>query len=129
MATTKITVDGTEYNIRMKFETLHRAFEIIEGPNSGTAISGRVIRDIIGTKYSYQIDVEPDPADPESYDAFYEMITSPEDSHTVSFPYGQETITFDALIESGNDKYMGIVGSRKRWSGLSIVFKAMEPQR
>ena len=129
MATTKITVDGTEYNIRMKFETLHRAFEIVEGPNSGTAINGRTIRDIIGTRYSYQIDVEPDPAVPESYDDFYEMITSPEDSHTVSFPYGQETITFDALIESGNDKYMGIVGSQKRWSGLSIVFKAMEPQR
>ena len=129
MATTKITVDGTEYNIRMKFETLHRAFEIIEGPNSGTAINGRTIRDIIGTRYSYQIDVEPDPADPESYDAFYEMITSPEDSHTVSFPYGQETITFDALIESGNDIYMFIVVCRKRGSGLSIVFKAMEPQR
>lgn len=127
--TTKITVDGTEYNIRMKFETLHRAFDICEGPNSGTAISGRTIRDIIGTKYSYQVDVEPDPADPESYDAFYELISSPEEYHEVTFPYGQSTITFNAIIKSGTDKYMGIVGCRRRWSGLSITFSAVEPQR
>lgn len=126
---TKITVDGTEYNIRMKYETLRRAFSIAEGPNSGTAISGRMIRDIIGTKYSYQVDVEPDPADPDSYDAFYQLISSPEDSHIVSFPYGQETITFEAAIESGTDTYRGVLGNKRRWSGLSIVFHAIEPQR
>lgn len=127
--TTGITIDGIEYNIRIKYETLRRAFEINEGPNSGTAINGKMIRDIIGTRYSYQIDVEPDPADPDEYDAFYELISSPTPYHEVSFPYGQETITFNAAIESGTDTYFGVIGCQRRWKGLSIVFKALAPQR
>lgn len=127
--TTGITIDGTEYNIRIKYETLRRAFDINEGLNSGTAIDGTMIRDIIGTRYNYQIDIEPDPADPTDYDAFYELISAPTAFHEVTFPYGQETITFNAAIQSGNDIYFGNIGGSNRWSGLSIVFQALAPQR
>ena len=127
--TTGITIDGREYNIRIKYETLRRAFEITEGQNSGVAIDGTLIRDIIGTRYNYQIDIEPDPADPTDYDEFYELITSPVAYHEVSFPYGQETITFNAAIQSGTDTYFGVIGCVRRWAGLSIVFQALSPQR
>lgn len=127
--TTGITIDGRDYNIRIKYETLHRAFEIAEGQNSGNALDGTLIRDIIGTRYNYQIDIEPDPADPSDYDEFYDLITSPVASHEVSFPYGQETITFRAAIQSGEDYYRGVIGCQRRWSGLSIVFQALSPQR
>ena len=129
MATTTITIDGTEYNVRIKYETLRRAFEVAEGQNSGVSIDGTMIRDIIGTRYNYQIDVEPDPADPTDYDAFYQLISAPTASHEVMFPYGQETITFNAAIQSGSDVYFGNIGGSNRWGGLSIVFKAFEPQR
>lgn len=127
--TTKITVDGTEYNVRLKYETLTRAFSIVEGDNAGEALSGRLLRDVIGTKYSYQIDIEPDPSDPDSYDSFFQTITAPADYHTVTMPYGQSTITFDAAIQSGSDIYRGKLGNKQRWSGLSIQFIAMAPQR
>lgn len=127
--TTKLTVDGVEYNVRLKYETLSRAFALVEGDNAGESISARLLRDVLGTKYTYQIDIEPDPADPESYDAFYEVISAPVDYHTVTMPYGQTTITFDAAIQSGRDIYRGVIGDKKRWSGLSIQFIAMEPQR
>lgn len=127
--TTGITIDGRDYNIRIKYETLRRAFEIAEGQNSGTSIDGKFIRDIIGTRYDYQIDVEPDPSDPSDYDDFYELISSPVDSHEVSFPFGQETITFRAAVESGEDTYFGVIGCKRRWTGLSIVFRALSPQR
>lgn len=127
--TTGITIDGTEYNIRIKYETLKRAFEIDEGQNSGISIDGTMIRDIIGTRYNYQIDIEPDPADPTDYDAFYQLISEPVASHEVTFPYGQETITFNAAIQSGSDIYFGNIGGSNRWSGLTIVFQAFEPQR
>ena len=129
MATTTLTIDGVEYNIRIKYETLRRAFDIAEGPNSGTAIDGTMIRDIIGTRYNYQIDIEPDPSDPTDYDAFYQMISDPTPYHEVTFPYGQTTITFNAAIQSGNDVYFGSIGGSNRWRGLSIVFQALAPQR
>lgn len=127
--TTGITIDGRDYNIRIKYETLRRAFEIEEGRNSGNALDGTLIRDIIGTRYNYQIDIEPDPADPTDYDEFYDLISSPVKYHEVSFPYGQETITFNAAIQSGEDTYFGVIGCHRRWGGLSIVFQALAPQR
>ena len=127
--TTGITIDGRDYNIRIKYETLRRAFDIEEGRNKGNALDGTLLRDIIGTRYNYQIDIEPDPADPTDYDEFYELISSPETSHEVSFPFGQETITFQAAIESGTDTYFGVIGCQRRWGGLSIVFRALTPQR
>lgn len=127
--TTGIIIDGTEYNIRIKYQTLRRAFDINEGVNSGTAIDGTMIRDIIGTRYNYQIDIEPDPADPTDYDAFYELISSPLPYHEVIFPYGQTSIMFDAAIQSGTDTYFGNIGGSNRWGGLTIVFKALTPQR
>ena len=127
--TTGITIDGVDYNIRIKYETLRRSFEINEGQNSGNALNGTLIRDIIGTRYNYEIDIEPDPSDPSDYDAFYDLISSPVASHEVSFPYGQETITFQAAIQSGEDTYFGDIGGSRRWIGLSIVFQALSPQR
>lgn len=123
-----ITVDGTVYNVRLKYETLKRSFTIVEGPNQGESLSAKMIRDILGTKYTYQIDIEPDPADPASYDSFYQLISAPADYHTVTMPFGQSTITFNAAIQSGTDIYRGILGGQQRWSGLSIQFIPLEPQ-
>lgn len=123
-----ITVDSVTYNVKVVYESISRAFELVEGANTGTAINGRTIRDILGTKYSYSLSVEPDPAHPTDYDAFYQKITEPVDSHTVTMPYGQTTITFSAMVESGTDTYRGIIGA-KRWSGLSVRFTAITPQR
>lgn len=125
---TGIKIDGVDYNVRVKFGSLERGFEIAEGQNTGTALTLRMIRDIIGTRYTYQMAVEPAPGDYASYDAFYEAISAPVTSHSVELPYGQTTISFDAAVESGADTYMGKCGG-ERWGGLTVTFHPITPQR
>lgn len=124
-----ITVDGVFYSVHVEYESLKRAFEIIEGRNSGTMLTGRQTRDVLGTGYSYSMAIQPDPSDPESYDALYEVLSAPVASHMVTLPYGQGTITFEAMIESGEDVYSGTLGGKKRWSGLEISFRYVQPYR
>ena len=124
-----LNIDGTEYRVKLVYGSLKRSFTITEGPNSGVAITGRAIRDIIGTTYSYSVDVEPDPAHPEDYDAMYEALTSPVDYHTVVMPYGQNALTFNAMITGGTDSLGANIGGFKRWNGLTLQFLAREPQR
>lgn len=124
-----ITIDGIEYAVRIKYETLERDFAIMEGNNSGVSITGRTIPDVYGTKYAYSVQVEPNPSNPSAYDAFYEKISEPVDYHTVVLPYGQSTMTFQARILSGKDVFTGMMGGYNRWKGLSVTFSPIEPQR
>ena len=124
-----IVVDGVEYRVRVVYESLSRSFSIVEGPNGGTAITARAIRDIIGTKYVYEMNIEPDPRYPEDYDAFYETISAPVESHIVEMPYGNGSMKFEAMIVSGEDTYAGILVNRNAWKGLRVQFKPILPQR
>ena len=130
MTVEKVKLDGREFNVRIKFGSLRRSFEIVEGPNSGVSMSGRTMRDIIGTKYWYSMDVEPHPLYLNDYDDFYEAVSSPVDGHTIELPYGSggETLMFECYVESGEDTFNGRNGF-DRWTGLHVEFYAQKPQR
>ena len=98
-----VTMDGKSYRLRVRYNTMERAFELRSGDNEGYMLSGRHERDLLGTGYSYQFSVEPDPRHPEDYDAFYEAISAPVDSHEITMPYGQSTITFQPLDGAGGE--------------------------
>ena len=129
MGSMGITMDGRTYDVRVVYNTLVRAFELAEGENAGAMLSGRYERDLIGTGYSYQLAVEPNPLNRADYDAFYEAITAPTPTHTVTMPYGQTTITFTARVVRGQDVFGGTVGGKKLWRGLTVEFIANSPQR
>ena len=116
-----ITMDGVPYRLRVKLGTLRRSFRIEESERSGMVKSGEEFRDIIGTYYDYAMDVEPDPAAPEDYDAFFEAISAPVEAHTVTLPYGQETLTYQAMVSAGEDKKRDKVAGVTRWTGLTVM--------
>lgn len=124
-----IRVDGVAYRVRIVYNSMTRAFELKEGQNAGDMISYRRERDLIGTAYSYELQVEPDPSHPEDYDRLYEVLSQPVDSHKVTLPYGQETITFQAQITSGTDHFGGKLAGVNRWHGLRIQYEPLKPQK
>lgn len=124
-----LTVDDVYYHVGVEFDSLQRAFELTEGPNNGTAITGRAIRDILGTTYSYTMTIHADPAHPLEYDALFHVLGQPVDYHKVSLVYGQTNIVFDAKIVSANDSFKGFFAGYNRWDAMSVNFIPMEPQR
>lgn len=125
----KIIMDGVTYHLRIVFESLTRSFELLSGKNQGTNILGRELRDLIGTGYSYSMDVQPDPNYPTDYDDFYQAISEPVDVHEITLPYGQTTMTFDAKVSSGQDVFAGTLAGVKRWKNLTVNFDYIQPQR
>lgn len=125
----QITIDDQIYRVRVKPDTIRRIAALIEGPNAGDLLSGRHERDLLGTKYSYRLEIEPDWVNYADYDAFYYAITAPVDSHIVSLPFGQITLTFAAMIEAVEDTLIGTANGVNRWHGLTVHFKPTEAQR
>lgn len=124
------TIDGVDFRVHVK--SLKRTFQVTD-----TAVTGRlqnydIFREVAGTFYNYNIEVEPDKRYRSDYDTFYDIISSPVAFHILEFPYGQETIEFKAYITNGEDSLkMEEVkdGHINKWSGLSINFVAKEPYR
>lgn len=119
------TIDGMDF--RVFVTSLERSFAVTDNENSGRVQSSRMYRDIVGTFYNYKMEVEPNKSYRADYDSFYQIISAPTESHMLIFPYGQETLTFEAYVTNGSDNLKMRNGNE--WSGLSVNFVAMEPQR
>lgn len=123
-------IDGL--SLRLWVTSVKRQFQVVDGENSGRVKSLRMYRDIEGTFYNYTLEIDSERSNKADYDKFYEMISAPVESHRLTFPYAQTTLSFEAYVTSGEDNLkMEKVkdGRENRWSGLSIKFIAMEPQR
>lgn len=129
MAYMRITMDGTTYRVRVLYDSYIDSFSLIEGPNAGDMLSGRHERDLIGSADTYQMAVEPDWNYPEDFDAFFAALRAPVDSHTITVLDGQDTITYNAMIQSGQRTYKGQLSGVHRWAGLTVQFVPITPQR
>ena len=122
-----ITMDGVTYST-LHVVSLKRSFSVLDGENAGRVQTGRMDRDIIGTYYNYQVEIDPD-ASREDYDACFWAISAPVDSHTLVVPFAQSTLTFEAYVSQGQDELTFMEDNANRWENLGFNFIAMEPQR
>lgn len=122
-----ITVDNVQYDVLVS--GLSRSFQVLDGDNAGRTLSGRMVRDVIGTYYNYEMQIRPIVGKYSDYDDLYQALSAPVDSHSVVLPYGQSTLSFEAYVTSGQDSLIRKKTSETYWNGLSVQFIAMEPQR
>lgn len=123
-----VTIDGKGFNVLIPENGITRSFEIADSENAGRLRSGAMLRDIIGTYYNYTIVFDTNQLSESEYDELYEVVSAPVDSHTIVVPYGQTILTFEAYVTSGQD-VLKKIGKSKRWTGLSLNFIAMKPQK
>lgn len=121
-----IKIDNVEYNVYDSKIT--RSFQVLDGENAGRLMNGKMERDIIGTYYNYTWELDAD--NEEVYDSLYEVLSAPVDSHIIEVPYGRnQRKVFEAYVTSGQDELYYSDGTNYHWTGLSIQFIAMEPNR
>lgn len=123
-----LIVDGIAYP-GIHVTRLRRSFSVLDGENAGRVMTLDMVRDVGGTFYNYSMTVDPDCGDRAEYDAFYEVISAPVDSHIIEVPYAQGTLVFKAYVTNGEDELLGAYEGYNIWKDLSVNFIAMSPQR
>ena len=123
-----IIMDGVTYST-LHVTKLTRSFSILDGENAGRMLTGEMDRDIIGTFYNYSVELDPDAASRADYDNFFYAISAPVNSHQLTVPFAQTTLTFQAYVTQGQDELTAMLPSANRWENLSFNFIAMAPQR
>ena len=117
-----LTLDGQEYDVQVT--GISRSAEIRDGQNADTLLSGRYSRDIIGTYYNYDVTFGTSKLSPADYDALYEVLTAPQDYHTLTIPYGQATKTFEVYITNVRHK----AALEETEKSLQMVEQSIEDQ-
>ena len=125
-----LTVNGTSYSVNIVYGSLSRSTALLSGSNAGTMLDKSEYGDVVGTSISYTFTIEPDGANRASYDSLYEVLSNPANSVTIAgLPYGQTTKTVVGRVVSLTDKYAGAIGTSKRWRGLQVTIKSLQPYK
>lgn len=120
-------IDGRGFS-GVGVESLKRSFRIPDGTNAGDMLSGDYERDLVGTYYDYDLVITTSDLAVNEYDALFEALSAPVNSHTVEMPYGMTSITFEAMIEGGDDELIPM-DDGTWWGNLNVTIRAKKPQR
>lgn len=121
-----ITIDGNNYNVGI-VKITRKASQKIE--NLGTTMDLRKHYDIRGTYYDYDVELATKLMSLTDYDNLYELLTTPQESHIVTLPYGQTTLTFEARVSVASDVLVQSFSTFKKWGTIKVTFEALTPQK
>lgn len=123
----KFKIDNVVYDVTVK--KMSRNFEALDTQNTNRTLDGVMHRDVIGVFYNYSLELETKNLNVQQYDALYEVISSPDEKHTLTFPYGQQMFTFEAYITNGSDDLMLMKEGMNLWGNLKFNIIAIAPKR
>ena len=120
-------IDGRGFS-GVGVESLKRSFRIPDGTNAGDMLSGDYERDLVGTYYDYDLVITTSDLSSHAYDALFEILSAPVNSHMAEMPYGMTSLAFEAMIESGGDELIPM-DDGTWWGNLNVSIRAKKPQR
>lgn len=107
-----ITIDNNTYNVGI-VKITRKASQKME--NLGVTMDLRKHYDIKGTYYDYEVELATNNLNLTDYDNLYEALTTPQEYHTVTLPYGQSTLTFEARVSVASDTLLKSFIAFKKW--------------
>jgi len=125
-----IKLNGVEFDADVAIATYNRNFNVLDGENAGRVMSGRMVRDIIGTYVGHKITVFRRGGNYEGLDRFWDYLVehSVDDSVLLEAADGQTTISYEAYYTSGTQDIEKVVNGVNYWGNIEINFIPMEAQ-
>lgn len=104
-------------------------FNVLDGDNAGRVMSGRMVRDIIGTYIGHKITFFNGKGNTD-FDALWDYLIahSVDDYVTLEAADGQSSISYQAYYTSGTRKLQSAADGVNRWDELEVNFIPMDAQ-
>lgn len=121
-----IIIDNTTYNVGVVKVTRKAS---MKQEFLGTTLDLKKHYDVEGTYYDYEVTFDATKLNVAEYDNLYETLTAPQESHLVTLPYGQTTITFYAKVSVASDSVINSFRNFRKWGSVKVTFEALDPQK
>ena len=120
------TIDGMLWNVPCKID---RTAEIKASEISGMLLNKQYFNDVIGTYLSFDISLAVPRNRVPDYTKLYEILTDPDDAHTITVPYNEGTITITGRVEQVKDTFIRVNKVSNYWHGISFSFISNAPTK
>lgn len=125
-----IKLNGIEFDADVAISDYSREFNVLDGENSGRVMTGRMVRDIIGTYLGNQMTVFRRGDNYAGLDEFWDYLVehSVDDSVMLEAADGQTTISYEAYYTSARQDIEKVENGINYWGKIEISFVPMDAQ-
>lgn len=124
-----VKLNGTSFDARVAISEYEENFNVLDGENAGRVMTGRMIRDIIGTYIGHKVTFF-NTGNNEAFDELWDFLIehSVDDSIMLEAVDGQKQISYEAYYTSGTRKLHSATKDSAKWGSITINFIPMEAQ-
>lgn len=125
-----IKLNGVEFDTDVAISAYTESFSVLDGDNAGRVMSGKMVRDIIGTYIGHKLTVFRRSANYSGLDAFWEYLKahSVDDSVILEAADNQTTISYEAYYTSAARNLERVENGINYWGEIEVNFIPMDAQ-
>ncbi len=122
-------INGKAFDVTVAISDIEESFNVLDGSNAGRVMSGRMIRDIIGTYIGHKITFFNGKSNAD-FDALWDYLIehSVDDYVTLEAADGQKSISYQAYYTSGTRSLRSAADGTNVWDEIEINFVPMDAQ-
>lgn len=125
-----IKLNGIEFDADVAISKYNRNFNVLDGDNAGRVMTGRMVRDIIGTYIGHKLTVFRRGDNYQGLDNFWDYLVahSVDDSVMLEAADGQSMISYEAYYTSASQDLEKGENGINYWGEIEVNFIPMEAQ-
>lgn len=125
-----IKLNGIEFDADVAISSYNRNFNVLDGENAGRVMTGRMVRDIIGTYIGHKLTVFRRGDNYAGLDSFWDYLVehSVDNSVMLEAADGQKTLSYEAYYTSASQDIEMVEDGVNYWGQIEINFIPMEAQ-
>ncbi len=122
-------INGKAFDVTVAISDIEETFNVLDGSNAGRVMSGRMIRDVIGTYIGHKITFFNGKSNAD-FDALWDYLIahSVDDYVTLEAADGQKSISYQAYYTSGTRSLRSAADGANVWDEIEINFVPMDAQ-
>lgn len=125
-----IKLNGVEFDADVAISAYNRNFSVLDGENAGRVMTGRMVRDLIGTYIGHKITVFRRGDNYAGLDKFWDYLIqhSVDGSIMLEAADGQKVISYEAYYTSASQEIEKVEDGINYWGEIEVNFIPMDAQ-
>nr|DAL38363.1 MAG TPA_asm: hypothetical protein [Caudoviricetes sp.] len=122
-------INGQSFDVTVAISDIEETFNVLDGSNAGRVMSGRMIRDVIGTYIGHKITFFNGKSNAD-FDALWDYLISHsvDDYVNLEAADGQTSLSYQAYYTSGTRSLRSAADGTNVWDEIEINFVPMDAQ-